>query len=88
MVNKTTFIEFEQMVIEIIEEMKNMLNEIFEKDCGKMHLAQIVVNERKRALVISNVPVGELFSSRIHKETGTTSLVVDIDKEKSIHATE
>jgi len=75
------------MVIELNQDIINMLNEIFDNNLSSLNVAQVVVNERKKGLIISNVPVGELFSSEIDKKTRARSITVYIDKEKKIDVT-
>ena len=55
-------------------------------DPSTLHVARIVVNNEKRALIFSTVPVGELFSSTTDKKKGTKSLIIDIETENEINA--
>ena len=75
------------MTLEQSESTINDVKKYFGKDYpDNLYISKIVVNDQKHAILFSTVPVGELFSSTINKETGAKKLIVDIEQEIEINA--
>lgn len=73
------------MVINLKEEDIEAIKKHFGNP-DKLHVAQVIVNDEKHALVFSNCTIGELFSSKNIGEL--KSLLIEVESQKEFDQAE